>query len=91
MPKFYFIGFFPFLKNKIFEIYVQKYFINIFLLKLPTNSIPNSASFVSLATLYFISNRFCLNVCANYFFTLLLKVKTDDKQQEKYLHIVRNL
>ena len=51
---------------------------NIFLLMVHMSYIPNSSSFLSLATSYFKPNRFYLNVCTNHFCTSLLKVKTDN-------------
>ena len=56
-----------------------------------TNLIPISDSFVSLTTLYFSSNRFFKIVCMNYFCTPLLKVKTENTQQENHLYIIREI
>ena len=61
------------------------------MLKVRTDYITSSASFVSLAISYLSSSRISLNVCTNNFCTLLFKVKIDHTQQEKYFHIVRDL
>ena len=74
----YFIGslLFYFSEIKICAMYVQKEFTKwIFLLKAHADSIIDSASFVSLATLYLNSNKFHSNLCTKYFYTLLIKGK----------------
>ena len=54
-------------------MYVQNKFMKHidFLLKVRMDSIPNFASFVSIATFYFSLNRIYANVCIHYFYTML--------------------
>ena len=56
------IGFLIFLKRRFCALYVKKWLINIFLLKVSTNYIPISTYFVLLVTSYLILNRLCLNI-----------------------------
>ena len=62
-----------------------------FLLKLRTDSIPDSPSFVSLATSYFSSNIISSNVCTNFFCTDFFEVRTDNTQHEIYLYFVGDI
>ena len=81
----YFSEFLLFLKNNILcNARTKRVHEKCFNLKARTNFIPNSASFVSLATSYFSANRLCSNVRADYFCTLLLEVKTENKS---YIHV----
>ena len=88
----YFIGLLLFLKyNIVLNARTEEVHETDVLLKASTDSIPNSSSFVSLATLYFSSNIISLNVHTNYFCTWLFEVIIDNTQQEKYLHIMRDI
>ena len=49
--------------------------VNMFLLKVCAHFITNSYYFVSLANLYFGSNRFFAHVLEEYFYALFIKIK----------------
>ena len=78
-------------KIKICNVHTKRVYETDVVFNVHTDYIPNSSSFVSMATLYFSSNRVSSNVRTNYFCIPLFDVRTDNTQQEKYLHIVCNL
>ena len=79
MNTLYFIGFFIFIKKKILRnVLTKRVHDTDILLRVCIDSIPNSSSFLSLATSYFSSNRISSNVHTNYFCIPLFEVKTDN-------------
>ena len=68
-------------KRSFFAMYVQTELIRFFK-KVCIGFIPNYSSFLSLVTSHLNWNRIYLNVCTNYFWTLLIEVKTNNTWKE---------
>ena len=71
------------LRNIITKIVHKTFFCWCYINKI----IPNSASFVLLATSYLSSNRFCSNISTNCSCTPFRQVKTENRIMENYVHI----